>query len=385
MYSPRAASQPAIRISSMRNSRIILQESCTPRKKYRDVWDSFQKRTPCSGLGWRIPCVLDKWIECLHSPTKRAERKHLDGSIPERVPGKQGEIPRPLGRKMRHKASALQACPRVSIPFIPFSTRRLYGNHDLKRGGSHMASKPNILFILPDQQRPDSLGCYGSEVAITPTVDWLAQTGVRFDNCYVQNPLCCPSRYSVLTGRYPHTHGVRANWYAPRVNEVSFAHQLGRVGYNTAAIGKMHLTPWYDNFGFDGRIIAEAKFHVDCPDDYARFLHVHGYSRRMLYDEIQLSINGGCPALLRFCHRSCTSIVLWDKASVNISIPSKVPFAPSPRFSAHIIRTIRLSLTMDCSRAPPCHQRTWGRMRSIKTSRSLRLSEQPTQMGSEIR
>jgi len=148
-----------------------------------------------------------------------------------------------------------------------------------------MTSKPNILFILPDQQRPDSLGCYGSEVAITPTLDWLAETGVKFDNCYVQNPLCCPSRYSVLTGRYPHTHGVRANWYAPRVNEVSFAHQLGRVGYNTAAIGKMHLTPWYDNFGFDGRIIAEAKFHADCPDDYARFLNKHGYSRKTLYDE----------------------------------------------------------------------------------------------------
>ena len=60
-----------------------------------------------------------------------------------------------------------------------------------------MSEKPNILFILPDQQRPDSLGCYGSEVADTPTLDWLSDTGVTFDNCYVQNPLSCPSRYSV--------------------------------------------------------------------------------------------------------------------------------------------------------------------------------------------
>lgn len=144
--------------------------------------------------------------------------------------------------------------------------------------------RPNILFILPDQQRPDSLGCYGSGTAITPTLDELSATGVTFENCYVQNPLCCPSRYSVATGRYPHSHGVVANWYAPRPGEVSFGHLLGRAGYRTAAIGKMHFTPWHDNFGFDGRIIAEAKFHGDCPDDYSRFLASHGYRRDRLYD-----------------------------------------------------------------------------------------------------
>jgi len=154
----------------------------------------------------------------------------------------------------------------------------------MKKIKSDNTKKPNILFILPDQQRPDSLGCFGAETAVTPHLDSLASEGVVFDNCYVQNPLCCPSRYSVATGRYPHSHRVRANWYAPRAGETSFAHQLGRVGYNTAAIGKMHFTPWYDNFGFDGRIIAEAKFHQSCPDDYARFLQKHGYSRQQLYN-----------------------------------------------------------------------------------------------------
>lgn len=144
--------------------------------------------------------------------------------------------------------------------------------------------RPNILLLMTDQQRPDSLGCYGSPVARTPNLDRLAREGVLFENCYVQNPLCCPSRYSLLTGRYPHSHGVRSNWYAPRPGEQSFAHQLGRVGYHTAAIGKMHFTPWHDTFGFDGRIIAEAKFAVDTPDDYERFLRRHGTSRKNLYD-----------------------------------------------------------------------------------------------------
>ncbi len=144
--------------------------------------------------------------------------------------------------------------------------------------------KPNILFLLPDQQRPDSLGCYGAEQAKTPNIDWLSKNGVTFDNCYVQNPLCCPSRYSLATGRYPHSLGIKANWYPLRQQESSFAHQLGRAGYTTAAIGKMHFTPWHANFGFDGRIIAEAKFHSSVPDDYARFLAKHGNNRKCLYD-----------------------------------------------------------------------------------------------------
>ena len=146
------------------------------------------------------------------------------------------------------------------------------------------ARHPNILFILTDQQRPDTLSCYGNDIGIMPNVDRLGREGVYFNNCYVQNPLCCPSRYSILTGRYPHCHGVLANWYAPREGETSFGHQLTRVGYRTGMIGKMHLTPWHDRFGFGGRIIAESKFHFQIPDDYERFLKKHGKSRNELYD-----------------------------------------------------------------------------------------------------
>ena len=146
------------------------------------------------------------------------------------------------------------------------------------------SQKPNILILMTDQQRPDSLGCYGNPVARTPNIDALARDGVVFDNCYVQNPLCCPARYSLLTGRYPHAHGVRSNWFQPNDGETSFGHQLKRVGYRTSLIGKMHFTPWHDCFGFDGRIIAEAKFDTECPDDYEHFLNKHGWSRKDLYD-----------------------------------------------------------------------------------------------------
>ncbi len=164
-------------------------------------------------------------------------------------------------------------------------------------GNSTKQEKANILFLMSDQQRPDSLGCYGDSIAETPNLDSLAVQGVVFDNCYVQNPLCCPSRYSILTGRYPHCHGVRANWYKRRPGETSFAHRLGRSGYGTAAIGKMHFTPWHDNFGFDGRIIAESKFHIHCPDDYERYLNKHNMSRMDLYDMASRHYRDNCSAV----------------------------------------------------------------------------------------
>lgn len=69
--------------------------------------------------------------------------------------------------------------------------------------------KPNILLITTDQQRTDSMGIYGSALARTPRIDWLCQRAVVFDNAFVQNPVCIPSRACIQTGRYTHQHGVR--------------------------------------------------------------------------------------------------------------------------------------------------------------------------------
>src|SRR5215207_4780859 len=70
------------------------------------------------------------------------------------------------------------------------------------------AAKPNIVFILLDNVGREWFGCYGSEEKCTPNIDRLAQTGVRFANCYT-TVVCGPSRVELLTGRYPHHTG----WY----------------------------------------------------------------------------------------------------------------------------------------------------------------------------
>jgi len=72
-----------------------------------------------------------------------------------------------------------------------------------------MAQKlPNILFLMTDQQRCDSLGCYGFKGANTPNLDRLAEQGVLFEQNYITNTICTPSRTSMLTGKYLPGHGV---------------------------------------------------------------------------------------------------------------------------------------------------------------------------------
>ncbi|MDA7527282.1 sulfatase-like hydrolase/transferase, partial [Akkermansiaceae bacterium] len=69
------------------------------------------------------------------------------------------------------------------------------------------SKKPNILFIAIDDLRPE-LGCYGSKYAITPNIDKLASRGRLFERAYCQQPICHPSRTSLLTGTRPDTNGI---------------------------------------------------------------------------------------------------------------------------------------------------------------------------------
>ncbi|MGI8912333.1 MAG: sulfatase family protein [Chloroflexota bacterium] len=104
-----------------------------------------------------------------------------------------------------------------------------------------VASPPNILFLCTDQQRYDSLGCYGNEYIHTPAIDGLAAEGVLFEHCYVQNPVCAPSRASLLTGQYVHTHGLWANGVALPAHAQLFPRALADAGYDCGMVGKLHL------------------------------------------------------------------------------------------------------------------------------------------------
>ena len=114
------------------------------------------------------------------------------------------------------------------------------------------AEQPNILILMTDQQRYDSLGCYGVDWVKTPNLDRLASEGVVFDNYYATNPICAPSRASLFTGKHLPGHGVYKVHDILPEDEICFTRRLQQRGYHTALFGKMHVS---------GRIYEEARRH----------------------------------------------------------------------------------------------------------------------------
>ena len=104
-------------------------------------------------------------------------------------------------------------------------------------------ARPNILWICSDQQRFDTLGCYGNEFVATPNLDAQAARGVLFNRAYCQNPVCTPSRAAFLTGRYPRTTRCRQNGQSIPPDEVLVTKLLHDAGYVCGLSGKLHLSP----------------------------------------------------------------------------------------------------------------------------------------------
>lgn len=106
-------------------------------------------------------------------------------------------------------------------------------------------SKPNILFIMSDDHAAHAIGAYGGRLAKldpTPNLDRLAREGVRLTNCFCTNSICVPSRATILTGQYSHVNGVKTLNHALEAPQQSLAHEMKRAGYETAIIGKWHLS-----------------------------------------------------------------------------------------------------------------------------------------------
>lgn len=100
---------------------------------------------------------------------------------------------------------------------------------------------PNILVILCDDLRWNALGFAGHPHVKTPHIDQLAAEGVVFENAFCTTSLCSPSRASILSGLYAHSHGVTNNFTEYPSQLMSFPKQLQGAGYQTAYIGKWHM------------------------------------------------------------------------------------------------------------------------------------------------
>ena len=116
-------------------------------------------------------------------------------------------------------------------------------------------NRPNLIFILSDDQGAWAMGCAGNSELDTPNLDRLAASGVRFDNFFCASPVCSPARASILTGRIPSQHGVQdflRKGNTPHLpqdgeeieymrGERSYVQALGEIGYARGLSGKWHL------------------------------------------------------------------------------------------------------------------------------------------------
>ncbi|MER3487144.1 MAG: hypothetical protein C4345_15365, partial [Chloroflexota bacterium] len=136
-----------------------------------------------------------------------------------------------------------------------------------------MAGRPkNLLFIWTDEQRPDTIGAYGNPRIRTPTLDRLGAQSILFEQAYCTQPVCSPSRATVVTGVYPHTHGLLRNNMILTTTIPTLAEQLRPAGYVCGYVGKWHLgNEVRPQRGFE-------QFWVSTEDTYTRDYAAKGFS-----------------------------------------------------------------------------------------------------------
>ena len=142
----------------------------------------------------------------------------------------------------------------------------------LASAASGKAERPNLVYVFADQLRADALGCAGNRKAITPHLDGFAAQSLSFSNAVSVMPVCAAYRASLLTGKYPSSHGMVINELNMNPNHRTIAHVLGEAGYKTGYLGKWHLLDQHnrptprgpERMGFDG-------FWAACNFNHASF------------------------------------------------------------------------------------------------------------------
>jgi len=210
--------------------------------------------------------------------------------------------------------------------------------------------KPNIVFIITDQQRYDSLGCTGNPYAVTPNLDALAAEGTLCDRYITNSAICSPSRASIFTGLQASTHGLWTNGVAlPRAEKVpvtqsaqnafpgkwlastirTFADHFSAAGYHTGCVGKLHVAP-YDAHP-DLAIEESVQMWAENPEEMAAW---HG--PYVGFDDVTITqshgeiINGGhYGAWLRKNHPETVEAVIKSRETRVLEFPDHPNIYPS--------------------------------------------------------
>lgn len=213
--------------------------------------------------------------------------------------------------------------------------------------------RPNVLWLCTDQQRYDTIGALGNPHIRTPAIDRLIARGVAFERCYVQSTICTPSRASMLTGRYPRTHGVLSNGNERWPEREKLVTRLfADSGYLCGLIGKLHLTgaqSGTERRTDDGYAMFQWS-NMPRPEDgtsfnnaYHHWLAAKGVDPFELFSDVDALIGQGVPADLHQTTWMTEATIGFLKhkhespwfLSLNPFAPHH-PFDPSPEYMERI-------------------------------------------------
>ena len=204
-------------------------------------------------------------------------------------------------------------------------------------GAAPAGGRPNIIFILVDDLRWDDLGYAGHPFSKTPHIDRIAKEGVSFRNAFATTPLCSPSRATILTGQYAHTHGITDNLdRSPATHKlITFPLLLQQAGYETAFVGKWHMgnddspRPGFDFWaGLRGQGTT-----VDAPINLnGKTVATKGYVTDRLTDQAMtfLQKSHTKPFMLYLSHKALHPETV-QRADGSLSDPSASNFIPADR------------------------------------------------------
>jgi len=199
------------------------------------------------------------------------------------------------------------------------------------------AKRPNVLFILTDDQRYDALSCMGHAHLKTPNIDQLAHEGLLFKKHFCTTSLCSPSRASILSGLYAHTHGVSNNFTEYPVGMQSFPLRLQASGYDTAYVGKWHMGEKNDSPrpGFDYFVTHRGQgkyFDTEFNFNGRGRRVVKGYYTTVVTDMAREWISqrqGNRPWMLMLGHKAPHSFYLPEKKYEKVFDKVDIPYPAS--------------------------------------------------------
>ncbi|PHN95544.1 sulfatase [Maribacter sp. 6B07] len=148
--------------------------------------------------------------------------------------------------------------------------------------------KPNIVFIMADDHAIQAISAYGhpiSKLANTPNIDRIAENGAIFQNSFVTNSICGPSRAVILTGKHSHINGFRQNGDHFNGSQPTLPKMLQHSGYNTAVFGKWHLHGYPEGFD-DWKIIVDQGNYYN-PDfiEHGDTTRIEGYATDIITND----------------------------------------------------------------------------------------------------